>query len=208
MSIQKSIENVINKKMDPYVRKGDLNDVNMELIAITNHLAKTKRSKCIYVPKTLYYYKKIDIEDSSEESESSIESDTEDSEECVLTFEFPYYGHLVKNVKVVQKGDGVHITKCQMKTKTTHITFFESEFEEPVNVIELVKGTDLLPIVNMLNDTIVVKIWINSSNNLYDYELQHDVYFFKDDKLGEIRNLDNFEYDDEIYITKNGKLKQ
>lgn len=55
MSIQTCIENVKNQKMEQYIRGGDINDINMELINITNKLIKSKSNKCIYVSKTFYY---------------------------------------------------------------------------------------------------------------------------------------------------------
>lgn len=215
MSIQQCIENVKGKKMDPYVRDGDINDVNMELIIITNHLSKTQKNRCIYVPKILYFNKRCyDIDDDSSDSDSDCsidtgsDSDSSEFDETVLTFEFPYYGHIVKNVKMIQKNGKMNIIKCQMKTKRSNITLFESTSNESVNLVELVTNDQLLPIVNLLNDTVQVKVWTTSSRDSYDYELHHDIYFYKDDKLAEIRNINSFEFNGNTYETRNGKIKQ
>jgi len=209
MSIQKCIKSVKSEKMEQYIGKGDINDVNMELIKVTNKLIK-KQNGSIHIPKILYYYNKkkefYDSEDSDCPLNSDSDSDSSEYDETVLTFEFPCYGHLIKNVNMVQKNNK-NIIRCQMKTKHTKQILFDSAWKEPIGSVEIVRGDDLIPIVNLLNDTIIVNLWVSTNRKLYDYELTHDVYFFNDLTLKEIRNTNNFEYNQHTYTTDKGKLK-
>lgn len=216
-SIQNVIEDLTVEKMEQCVNDEDINDVNMELINVTERLSDIEDNKCICVSKNLYYYKKCfdmeyDSDDSdSSDSDSSMSSDSDDSDsefdDIILTYEFPYYGHLVKNLTIVQKK-GMNILKCVLKTKRSNIKLFETVGTEPVNIVEIATGNDLIPIVNLDNDSVVVKLWVNTSKKLNDFELQHDVYFFKDQKVKEIRKTKYFTFKRKTYKIKKGKLKK
>lgn len=193
----------------------DENDINLELVNVTKILQSSKNPMSISIKKTLYYMDKY-VESNAEDeevTEEEINTESSDDEEekagsdIMLTYEFPFYGHFIKNLKIVQNNKCKPcIISCEFEAMDSDIVLYEQNFDQPVK--EVVITRNLIPIIKLLQDNLQVSVRIVTTKGCHcdDFELQHEVMFCHTKILEKIRKFNKFVLNDEEYAVEHGRF--